>query len=199
MAESARSGALDGAALLVIDVQDSFVQRPYWPERNNPSFERNVARLIGAFRAEGRPVIFVLHGQPDGPFAKDGPHYKLMDFIDRRPGEPLVHKTTRNCFTSTDLLPILLREGVRRVVIAGIQTEQCCETTARVGADLGFAIDFVTEATLTFPIPKADGPGAAVLSTADIVERTECVLRGRFARIVTVAEILGESPVPVAG
>jgi len=199
MAGLDRSNALEGAALLVIDVQDSFVQRPYWPQRNNADFERNVARLIDAFRAGGRPVIFVLHSQPDGPFAKDGPHYKLMDFIERRPAEPLVHKTTRNCFTSTDLLPILLRSGVQRIVIAGIQTEQCCETTARVGADLGFAIDFVTEATLTFPIPKSDAPGAEVLSTAEIVERTEYVLRGRFARIVTVAELETEFPVSVAG
>jgi nicotinamidase-related amidase len=122
-----------------------------------------------------------------------------MDFTERRAGEPLVHKTTRNCFTSTDLLPILLRGGVRRIVIAGIQTEQCCETTARVGSDLGFAVDFVTEATLTFPIPKSDAPGAEVLSTADIVERTEYVLRGRFARIVSVAQIEAESPVPAAG
>jgi len=199
MAGLDRGSALEGAALLVIDVQDSFIQRPYWPHRNNPEFERNVARLIAAFRAAGRPVIFVLHSQPDGPFVKDGPHYKLMDFIERRPGEPLVHKTTRNCFTSTDLLPILLRGGVRRIVIAGIQTEQCCETTARVGADLGFEIDFVTEATLTFPIPKSGAPGADVLSTTEIVERTEYVLRGRFARIVTVAEVEAELPVSVAG
>jgi nicotinamidase-related amidase len=122
-----------------------------------------------------------------------------MDFIERRPDEPLVHKTTRNAFTSTDLLPILLQAGVTRIAIAGIQTEQCCETTARVGADLGFAVDFVTEATLTFPIPKSDAPDAEVLSTADIVERTEYVLRGRFARIVTVAQIEGESPVPAGG
>jgi nicotinamidase-related amidase len=199
MAESEPERALAGAALLVIDVQDSFMHRAYWSERNNPDFERNVDRLIGTFRRANRPVIFVLHSQPDGPFAKDGPHYKLMSFIERRPGEPLVHKTTRNCFTSTDLLPMLLQGGVRRIAIAGIQTEQCCETTARVGADLGFAVDFVTEATLTFPIPESDAPGAEVLSTADIVERTEYVLRGRFARIVTVAQIEEESRVAVAG
>jgi nicotinamidase-related amidase len=199
MAESDPTRALAETALLVIDVQDSFAQLPYWPLRNNPDFESNVARLIRTFRDADCPVIFVLHSEPDGPFAKDGPHYKLMNFIERRAGEPLVHKTTRNCFTSTDLLPILLRAGVRRIVIAGIQTEQCCETTARVGSDLGFAIDFVTEATLTFPIPESDAPGAAVLSAADIVERTQYVLRRRFARIVSVAEIGEQSPVAAAG
>lgn len=199
MTESEPEGALAGAALLVIDVQDSFAQRPNWSLRNNPDFERNVARLIRTFRDTNRPVIFVLHSGPDEPFAKDGPYYKLMNFIERLAGEPIVHKTTRNCFTSTDLLPILLRAGVRRIVIAGIQTEQCCETTARVGSDLGFAVDFVTEATLTFPIPKSEAPDAEVLSTADIVERTEYVLRRRFASIVSVAQIERESPVPAAG
>jgi nicotinamidase-related amidase len=192
MDHSVRPDSLAESALLVIDVQDSFMQRPYWAQRNNPSFEANLDRLIRAFRVAGRPVIFVLHSQPDAAFAKDGPYYKLMDFIERRDGEPLVHKTTRNCFTSTDLLPLLMRDRVRRIVISGIQTEQCCETTARVGADLGFDVDFVSEATLTFPISQSDEPGAPVLSTADIVERTEYVLRGRFARIVTVAQLEAE-------
>ena len=197
MAAVDRQKSLDGAALLVIDVQDSFKQRSYWTQRNNPEFERNVARLIAAFRAVNQPIVFVLHTQPDGPFAKDGPHCKLMDFIERRADEPLVYKTTRNCFTSTDLIPTLMHRSIGRIVIAGIQTEQCCETTARVGADLGFAVDFVTDATLTFPIAKSDAPGADVMSTAAIVERTEYVLRDRFARIASTTEIEQEVNAPV--
>jgi len=148
--------------------------------------------LIDAFRAAGRPVIFVLHSDSDSGFAKDSPHYRLMAFLERRPGEPLIEKITRNCFTSTELLPLLLKLGVRRLAITGIQTEQCCETTARVGSDLGFAIDFVTEATLTFPIPESDAPGARFLTTEAIVERTEFALRRRFARIVTVSDLVDE-------
>ena len=77
------------------------------------------------------------------------------------------------------------------MVITGIQMEQCCETSARVAADLGYAVDFVTEATMTFPIPNHDEPGQE-LNVEAIRERTEYVLRRRFARIATVGGIARE-------
>jgi nicotinamidase-related amidase len=66
--------------------------------------------------------------------------------------------------------------------------EQCCETTARVAADLGYAVDFVIDGTMTFPIPNYDKPGEE-LGVEAIRERTEYALRNRFARITTVAEL----------
>lgn len=179
------------SALLVIDAQDSFKAAPRWERRNNPNFERNVNSLIEAYRAADLPVIYFLHTDPDPFFEPDSPYLKLMDFIERRPDEALFLKNTRNCFTSTGLLPLLLKHGTRRLVISGIQMEQCCETTTRVAADLGFAVDFITEATLTFPIPNLDVLGEE-LTTDAILERTEYVLRRRFARINTVAGLTSE-------
>ncbi|HYI12956.1 MAG TPA: isochorismatase family protein [Thermoanaerobaculia bacterium] len=172
-------------ALLVIDIQDSFKISPArWASRNNPAFEENVTALIGAFREASLPVIFVLHNDSDPSFRPGDPEVRLMDFLDRREGEPLIVKNTRNAFTSTDLQARLDALGVRKVVVTGISTEQCCETTTRVAADLGYDVDFVTEATLTFPIGS--------LSTDAIVERTEAVLAGRFARIATVSQVTEE-------
>ena len=169
-------------ALLVIDIQDSFKISPArWASRNNPKFEENVTELIAAFREGGRPVIFVLHNDSDPGFRPCDPEVRLMSFLDKRDGDPLIVKNTRNAFTSTDLQTRLDALGVRHVTVCGISTEQCCETTTRVAADLGYEVDFVTEATATFPI--------GTLSTDAIVERTEAVLRGRFARIATVGEV----------
>lgn len=112
-------------------------------------------------------------------------------FIDRRPEEPLLVKDTRNCFTSTSLGAMLLEKGVRRVAVTGIQMEQCCETTVRVAADLGYAVDFVVEGTMTFPIPNHDVPGEE-LGVEEIRCRTEYALRRRFARIATVAQLTSE-------
>jgi nicotinamidase-related amidase len=175
-------------ALLVIDAQQSFEQGSRWQKRDNPQFEANVARLVDAFRKAGRPVVFVLHADEDEAFRETSPHFKLMRFLERRPTEPLFIKRTRNAFTSTALQPWLLERGIRRLCITGIQTEQCCETTARVGKDLGFEIDFVTEATLTFPVSNPDKPGEKLMPDA-IRERTEYALRGRFARICTTDQI----------
>src|SRR5438093_4025653 len=100
-------------------------------------------------------------------------------------------KNTRNCFTSTTIQAYLIEKGVRRVSITGIQMEQCCETTARIAADLGYAVDFVTEATMTFPIPNWDKPGEE-LGVDVIRERTEYALRRRFARIAKVQQLASE-------
>jgi nicotinamidase-related amidase len=179
------------SALLVIDAQDSFKVGPRWARRNNPVFEKNVSALVEAYHAAHLPVVFFLHTDSDEAFAKDSPSFKLMDFLNPRKDEPVMVKNTRNCFTSTTLQPYLIEKGVRRVSIAGIQMEQCCETTARIAADLGYAVDFVTEATMTFPIPNWDKPGEE-LGVDAIRERTEYALRRRFARITTINQLVKE-------
>ncbi|HEV2853048.1 MAG TPA: cysteine hydrolase family protein [Thermoanaerobaculia bacterium] len=182
---------IERSALLVVDIQDSFKAIPSrWEQRSNPRFEENVDRLIQAWRGAGLPVIFVLHTDPDPGFETTSPFFKLMDFLKPEPGEPVIVKNTRNAFTSTNLQEMLRGKGVERLVVTGISTEQCCETTTRVAADLGFDVDFVTEATRTFPI--TDEATGEVLSTEEIVRRTEMVLRGRFARIATVEGLVRE-------
>lgn len=177
---------IEQSALLVIDAQDSFKITPRWELRNNKDFEAKVGRLISAYRSAGLPVIYFLHTDEDPGFETTSPHYKLMDFIEPRPNEPVLHKNTRNVFTSTRLSELLLEKGIRRLAIAGIQMEQCCETSARVAADLGYAVDFVIDGTLTFPIQNRENPSEQ-LGVDAIRERTEYVLRGRFATITSVA------------
>jgi len=179
------------SALLVVDVQDSFKSTSRWEQRNNLAFEAHVEALIAAYRKAGLPIYFFLHTDPDPGFETTSPYFKLMDFIEPRASEPVLLKDTRNCFTSTNLQALLLKQSVRRLAITGIQMEQCCETTARVAADLGYAVDFVIDATLTFPIPDRTRPGH-VLGVEAIEERTVFALRDRFARIVSTSDLVSE-------
>ena len=181
---------IERSALLVIDAQDSFKVGPRWRRRNNSAFEENLGRLVEGYRAAGLPVIFFLDSDDDEEFQPASPYFKLMDFIQPERHEPVLVKTSRNCFTSTDLDSRLRRADVKRLVVTGIKTEQCCETTARVASDLGYEVDFVTEATLTFPIPHPEG--REELSADEVVRRTEYALRDRFARINTVGALLAE-------
>jgi nicotinamidase-related amidase len=181
---------VEHSVLLVVDVQDSFKAKPRWQRRNNPAFEGNVQRLIDGYRSAGLPVFFFLDSDDDEEFKPDSPHFKLMDFIKPRPGEPVIVKTSRNCFTTTNLDYLLRRADAKRVVITGIKTEQCCETTARVASDLGYEVDFITEATLTFPIEHPER--REELAAEEVVRRTEYALRNRFARINTVNGVLAE-------
>lgn len=182
---------IEASALLVIDVQDSFTANAArWATRNNPAFERNVARLVDSYRAAELPVIWVLHQDGDELFRPGSPYVRVQPFLQPREDEAVVRKSTRNAFTRTDLADRLAALGVRRLAIAGIQTEQCCETTARVAGDLGYDVDFVTGATLTFPITD---PATGQVQPADAITRaTEFSLRGRFARIATVDALAAE-------
>lgn len=177
-------------ALLVVDAQESFKARgtDFWESRGPLDFEHWIRALVTGFRNAGQPVIFILHTDKDPGFSINSPFFRVLDFLDHRPEEPLIVKEVHNAFTGTPLLPLLVRRRIRRVAICGIRTEQCCETTARVASDLGFEVDYVTQATLTFPLTHPFT--GAQMTVRQIQERTEMVLHGRFARIVTVQEAL---------
>ena len=89
------------SALLVIDAQDSFKVGDRWERRNNKEFEKNVGQLIRIYREHDLPVIYFLHTDDDPGFEKTSPYYKLMDFLSPLESEPVIHKNTRNVFTST--------------------------------------------------------------------------------------------------
>lgn len=188
-------------ALVVIDVQESFRRRPTWSVVSNPDIADDVQRLVNAARAAGDLVVWVLHAEPGtgNVFDPAGGLVRLVDGLVPVDGEPILTKTSRNAFTTTNLAQVLTERGIRHLVVCGIQTEQCCETTARLAADLGYDVTFVVDATATFPIAHRDAPAdrtvaelvadPRTLPTDDIITRTEYALAGRFATVRTVAEL----------
>jgi nicotinamidase-related amidase len=175
-------------ALLVIDVQQSFLHRPYWRDEEEAPFRARLLELVAGCRARGVPVIHVLHEEPGsgGPFDPTSGHVRTMAWLPPGP-EAVFRKRVHSALVESGLREWLQARGVRHLVVSGIRTEQCCETTTRHASDLGFEVTYVTEATLTFPMTHANGRG---YTPAEIRERTELVLAGRFARIATVAEAL---------
>jgi nicotinamidase-related amidase len=180
-------------ALLVIDVQESFRHRPYWREDELPSYLAAQNRLIAGARFAGIPVVRVFHVDNDGgAFCKSSG--LVIPIIGSDPyADHMVEKNVHSALIGTGLAEWLASRNIRRLIISGIRTEQCCETTTRNGSDLGFSIDYVTEATLTFPMRHDNG---REYSAAEIKERTELVLADRFARICTVDNVLNRLAVP---
>ncbi len=133
------------AALLVIDMQEFFLD----PE--SPTFTcgglavlPNVKRLITAFRGAGRPVIFTRHvHHPDridagimawwwkGMCIEGSPESEVHREITPLPGEKVVMKHRYSAFYNTDLETVLRCVGIKDLVITGIMTNMCCESTAR--------------------------------------------------------------------
>jgi nicotinamidase-related amidase len=185
-------------ALLVIDVQESFRQRPDdWQATANPAVVDRVARLVAAARAAGDLVVWVQHTEPGsgGVFDPESGFVRPIEPLRPEAGEPVVRKTSINAFTTTNLHQLLTTRGVRDVVICGIRTEQCCETTARVASDLGYRVRFVSDATTTSDIAAAGN--LAAVSGADLIARTESVLAARgFATVVTTDEVVRAAAVP---
>ena len=186
-------------ALLVIDVQQSFAHRPYFEPAEVPAYLAAQNALIAGFEAAGLPVVRVFHVQPDptgaDPFSLESGLVRPLDGL--RPFTPAltVHKTRHSALVGSGLDVWLTQQGVSRLVISGIRTEQCCETTTRHASDLGWDVIYVPEATLTFTMQHPDG---SPLTPAQLRARTAAVLEGRFARVLGVAGALEAATQPEA-
>jgi len=182
-------------ALIVVDVQESFRRRPYFREQDLPGFLRNVQSLINRCQARSIPVLQVFHQEPGddagNPFSAASGYVRTMPELTLQP-DAVFHKSVHSAMFArsaegTTLEDWLRAQAIGELLISGIRTEQCCETTTRHASDLGFNVRYVTDATLTFPMHTRAG---REVSVAEIQERTEMVLEGRFAQIVTTAGAL---------
>ncbi len=174
------------AALVVIDVQKSFEKLPDWEEAVAAPFFRKQQALIDGARELGIPVVQILHVDADEFFTLASGCVKAPEGLSITP-DVTFYKNRHSALVGTGLSAWLVEHGIDRLIISGIRTEQCCETTARHASDSGYKIDYVTEATLTFAMTDRHGRS---WSPEEIKARTELVLNERFARIVTVNEAL---------
>ena len=176
-------------ALIVIDVQESFRHRPYWSDADAPAFIERQQALIDGARQRCLPVVQVFHVEDNGVFSLASGHVVAMAGLDLK-ADAVFHKHRHSALVGSGLPVWLTERGVRRLIISGIRTEQCCETTTRHASDNGYEVDYVGEATLTFAMTDR---GGRQWSAAEIRARTELVLDQRFARIATVEQALASA------
>ncbi len=178
------------SALIVIDVQQSFLHRPYWREEELPAFLANLQKLIDRCAARGIPVLQVFHADGDGPFARETGFVISLPQLLIEP-QAVFYKDVHSAMFGRTADGVTLEQwlrakGIDHLVVTGIRTEQCCETTARHASDLGFRVTYAMDATLTFPMVARSGRS---FSTAEIRERTQLVLADRFARVVATEAV----------
>ncbi|MEH0445614.1 cysteine hydrolase family protein [Streptomyces sp. B21-102] len=187
----------ENAALVVVDVQKGFEELGFWGERNNPGADDNIAALIDVWQASGRPVVFVRHDSsgPRSPLRAGYQGNGFKEYVEERRGrgagaELLVTKTVNSAFLGTpDLGVWLTAQGIAQIVVAGIQTNMCAETTARMGGNLGYDVLFAYDATYTFGL---EGPFGWRRSAEELAQASAVSLHGGgFARVVTTKEIVG--------
>jgi nicotinamidase-related amidase len=149
-----------------------------------------IALLLDAFRSCGAPVVFTRHGH-DGPddlgmlgrFYSDhiregAQESELVAWLAPRPGEAVLRKRTYDSFVGTDLEGLLRRQAVDQVLVTGVLTHLCCETTARSAFVRGFEVYVAADATATTTerlhlgslLALADG-FAPILSAREVAAR----------------------------
>ncbi|MEA2836368.1 MAG: hypothetical protein QOD89_918 [Bradyrhizobium sp.] len=174
------------AAVIIIDAQETFRHRPFWSEADVPAFIERTQQLHDGAKAQGIPVIQLFHIADAGVFSIASGLVVPLSPLAIVP-DAVFHKRRHSALVGTGLDVWLTEHGIRRLIIGGIRTEQCCETTTRHASDSGYAVDFVTEATLTFPMTDRHGRS---WSSGEIKAHSELVLSRRFARIATVKQAL---------
>ena len=173
-------------ALLVIDVQQSFEHRPYWNPADAPEFLDRLQFLVDGAKARQIPVAQIFHVEESGAFSLESGYVKTMASLSIAP-DVAFYKQRHSALIGSGLPVWLTEQGIQHLIVSGIRTEQCCETTTRHASDCGYSVDFVSEATLTFGMTDRIGRH---WPATDIKARTELVLDGRFARVLTAGEAL---------
>jgi len=137
-------------AVLVIDVQNALCQGEWAAWEAGPMIGRLNAVTARA-RAAGVPVVFIQH-EDDHPAMRAGsPGWQLAEGLDARDDDPRIRKTTPDAFHRTELKAWLDRLGVDRLVVCGLQTEYCVDTTTRRALALGYPVTLVSDGHSTLP------------------------------------------------
>ncbi len=165
----------DKTALMIIDVQEGFfnnMEGLYKPDE----LIKTLQGLIAKARAVDMPIIFVRHDEDpenDGDIHPD---------IYPQEGDLVIPKMTPDSFKDTILEAELKKRGIKKLIIGGLQTEYCVDTTTRRAFSLDYDVTLVADAHSTFDFD--DSP----ITAAQIIAHHTDVLSG-FAKVVPAAEI----------
>jgi nicotinamidase-related amidase len=178
----------DPIALIVIDMQNA-MRSDSLPPRNNPAAEDQIARLQRAWRDTRHPLVSVRHisRSPTSLFAPGQPGAAFQERFLPRPQEHVVEKNVPDAFINTGLERWLHARGVRRLVIAGVSTNNSVEATARTAGNLGF--DVVVAADACFTFDKQDF-GGTWRSAEEVHLMSLANLHDEYAQVRSTDEVL---------
>ncbi|GAE37213.1 isochorismatase [Halalkalibacter akibai JCM 9157] len=174
--------------LIVIDVQKAFDDKS-WGKRNNPFAEKNIEKLIEHWNSHQRLVIYVKHisKNKESLFHPKNETSEFKEMITPLPNDMIITKSVNSAFIGTTLEEILRKRNCPNIVITGLTTNHCVETTARMAGNLGFNPYLVSDATATFDRQSLSGE---TLTAEKIHEMTLANLHEEFAIIKTTEEIV---------
>ena len=174
--------------LLVIDVQNGFLEE-FWGNSNNPDCESNIRKLLIQWREKGLPIVLVRHDSvsSSSPLRPNQPGNDFQEGISGS-HDLLISKNVNSAFYGTpDLHEWLKLNNYDELVICGITTNHCCETTTRMAGNLGYSVKFVLDATRTFDFKDLNGD---LVPADSIYQMTATNLNGEFAEVIKTIDLL---------
>lgn len=171
--------------LLLIDIQNDYFPGGAMELHQSEAAGQKAGLLLGQFREKGLPVFHVRHvaARPGATFFLPGTQgADIHPCVAPREGEPVVVKHYPNSFRETSLLSQLREKGASELVIAGMMTHMCIDTTVRAACDAGFACVVAHDACATRDLSFAGGTARA----ADVQTAFMAALNGLFAQVLDV-------------
>ena len=197
--------APERTALVNVDMQNCFVHGSPFSAPDGLEVLNRINQVAAACRAAGIVVIHTKHVlRPDGsnigvlgqiaPIVKQGIINKGSELAELHQGlildprDIFIEKPRFGAFHGTDLELILRSRGIGTIIVTGIATNVCCETTAREAAVRDFRVFFLSDGTTTFDMGDV---------SATELRRATCATLGcLFAYVLTVDEMIKSLPSP---
>lgn len=181
---------IERPALILVDIQRGFDNIEYWGgQRNNPCAEENASHILQLWRANDLPIFHIQHcsSNPASPLHETNAGNAFKDWVKPRSGELIIKKNVNSAFIGTDLKERLDSAKISKLVIAGLTTDHCVSTTARMAGNFGFETFLVADATATF---AKKGIGGEIYP-AELIHATALAsLKDEFATIIDTRAIL---------
>jgi len=175
-------------ALLVIDIQNDYFPGGKFPLVNPVEAAKKAYELLQCFREHSGHHVHIQHIslEPDATFfIKGDSGSDIHDIVAHFEGEPIVYKHEPNSFLNTDLLDLLKKWEVERVVICGMMTHMCVDATARAASDLGFQVIVAEDACATRDL-KFD----ETTISADLVHKSFLAALKSYGKVMKAEEVI---------
>ncbi len=175
-------------ALLLIDIQNDYFPGGAMELVGSPAAGAEAGKLLQAFREKALPVIHIQHmsSRPGATFFLPNTRgVEIHSSVAPSRDEIVIQKNFPNSFRGTRLLDTLRERDIRQLVIGGMMTHMCIDSTTRAAADLGFECFLAGDACAT----KALSFGGATLPAESVQTAFLASLNGLFAKVQSVDEL----------
>lgn len=172
---------MKNTVLLVVDLQQALIDNdPYGKEE----FFKNIWIIINASRETGVEVIYVRHDDGAGEELEYGTKgWEIYDGVGPDDGERIFDKRFNSAFRETELKKYLDSKGIKNIILAGMQTEYCIDTTCRVAFEYGYKVIIPHNTTTTFD--------NSFITGKNLCEYYEMkIWNNRFAEVIEVEQLV---------